>query len=521
VPIQLQTKPDPKPTHPNARKQTETSKSSSRDVSDALAKRIGAHKYDMWFAHTDMRIVGERLEVATGSPVVAKWIDAHFADELHGAAEQTLGRPMQVQVRVANRASSGAGAETAGSARPVAPHEPNGRRQPDPAPGSDRPSSRGTPRHRTPNRHAASLRRLDDFVVGPSNKLAFATACRLAEDSTAKCVSPLFIHGECGVGKTHLLQGVCQRYIERSGRSQQVRYVTGEQFTNEYIASIRGNSIDAFRQRIRKLDLLAIDDVHFLSNKVRTQTEFLYTIDAIDLSGARVVMASDNHPHHIKRYSQALVSRFLSGMVVKVDRPDRSTRIELIHRLASARGVRLSQAAVEVIAANCVGSVREIEGALTKLAAYQFLLERPQSNGQPTGNPNEIGVVLAEQVFKDNASQTAQIVKVPAVIEAVCTRIGVTRADLLGSGRHRRVVLARALVAYLGREMTTRSFPEIAQALGRSNHSTIHTADQRLRKQLANNESVDLGDDGPISLKELSDQLRGDVIKAGAARLES
>jgi chromosomal replication initiator protein len=238
--------------------------------------------------------------------------------------------------------------------------------------------------------------------------------------------------------------------------------VTGEQFTNEYITAIRTNAIDAFRQKIRKLDLLAIDDVHFLSNKVRTQTEFLYTLDAIDLSGARVVLASDNHPHHIKRFDRALVSRFLSGMVVKIDRPDRSTRIELIRRLAATRGLRLNEAAVDAIAGNCVGSVREIEGAITKLAAYKALMNGhangQNGNGRSNGHSDdhgEIGLLLVEQLFKEqtwHGANGARVIRMAAVIDAVCQRLGVGKSDLMGSGRHRRVVLARALVAYLGRE---------------------------------------------------------------------
>ena len=496
----------------------------SRRIWDELAQRIGPHKFGMWFAHTTIDVSGNRILLTTDSPFVAKWIDANFADELRDVAEQLLGAPVAIDVRVAESESPPPPAATvrlAPASSTQAPISPVGLMpsQP-PAAGSATASATQIPRR------GNALRRLDDFVVGSCNKLAYSTACRLAEDRDGKSISPLFIHGECGVGKTHLLQGVCQRYIDITGRGRHVRYVTGEQFTNEYITALRNNSIEAFRQKIRKLDLLAIDDVHFLSNKIRTQSEFLYTIDAIDLSGARVVLASDNHPHHIKKFNQALVSRFLSGMVVKVERPDRDTRYELVRRLSAAKGLRVNDAAVEIIAANCVGSVREIEGAVTKLAAYRTLMNvsAGSANGYANGHANgssghtpehhdEIGSVLAEKIFKEQPWQPAQIVRLASIIDAVCTRLGVVKADLLASGRHHRVVLARSLVAYLGRELTTHSFPEIAQALGRNNHSTIHTADQRLRKQLADNELINLGDgQSIISLKELIDQLRHDVL---------
>lgn len=492
----------------------------ARQISDELALRIGSGKFDMWFANAALELKGERLEVATDSPFAAKWIDSHYSGELRDIAEQTLGRAVQIDIRVADAADT---AHEGNSARQEKPHAQTDESEwtADGKKRSLRSLHSGEQKHSRANGHlhqrrGPTLRRLDDFVVGSCNKLAYSTACRLAEDADARCISPLFIHGECGVGKTHLLQGICQRHIELSGRSQQVRYVTGEQFTNEYIAAVRSDGIEAFRQRIRKLDLLAIDDVHFLSNKSRTQTEFLYTLDAIDLSGARVVLASDNHPHHIKRFDKSLVSRFLAGMVVKIDPPDRATRVELIQRLAAARGLRINAAAIEVVAGNCVGSVREIEGALTKLAAYGSLLNGHlrQGDNDRVESADEIGLVLAEQVFRDHAWQPTQVVRMGAVIEAVCTRLSVVKADLFGSGRHRRVVLARALVAYLGRELTTHSFPEIAQSLGRANHSTIHTADQRLRKQITSNVPLNLGGgDTAIDLKEIVDQLRRQITR--------
>ncbi len=136
-------------------------------------------------------------------------------------------------------------------------------------------------------------------MVGTSNRLAYSASRRLTEDPDAATISPLFIHGDCGVGKTHLLQGICRRYAEGSGHWRAVRFGTGEKFTDEYLAAIRTPTMDAFRKRCRTRELLAIDYVHFLSNKVATQSEFLHTLDAIDLTGARVALASDEHPRQI------------------------------------------------------------------------------------------------------------------------------------------------------------------------------------------------------------------------------
>lgn len=489
----VQVEPKPRPptlaTHPKADR-----------LCEELSRRIGSHKYGMWFGHTRLAVDDGRLTVQTVNQFVADWIRSHFIDELREVGSEMISPDVQIDICVST--------DLNGHATPDGCETSHGH-----APGPPQAAATAEPRCKSaPRKVRTDFRRLEDFVVGASNRMAFAEACRLVDEPDVRRVSPLFIHGECGLGKTHLLQGICQRFIERTGRVPHVRYVNGEQFTNEYITAIRNNTLDAFRQKHRKLDLLAIDDVHFLSNKVKTQTEFLYTLDAIDLSGARVVLASDNHPHHIKRFSQSLVSRFLSGMVVEIGKPDLALRKELIQRLATGRGLRLTPEAVELLAERCLGSVRELEGALTKLAAYRSLL---QSNGDGGAASNghaasgEIGLMLAEQLFREQPWQANHTVRLPHLVDVICNRLNVARGDVLGSGRHRRIVLARGLIAYLGRELTTHSFPEIAQALGRKNHSTIHTAHHRLREQVANNDPVELGGgEQPLLVKELIDQVR-------------
>ncbi len=339
--------------------------------------------------------------------------------------------------------------------------------------------------------------------------MAFNASRRLAEGQSIAGASPLFIYGDCGVGKTHLLQGICRRYLECHGGSpNRVRYVTGEQFTNEFIAALRTGSIDAFRQRVRRLALLAIDDVHFLANKFKTQSEFQCTLDAIDFSGARVVLASDNPPQDIRRFNQSLLSRFVRGLVVKIERPDRELRAALIRRLAEERGIRMGETAVDELASNLGASVRELEGAMTRLAAWRAMVH-------PESPEIEVGLLLVQQVLRDDRVRPSHIVRVASIIDAVCARLSITKADLMGSGRHRRVVIGRSLVAYLARELTTMSFPEIAHALGRDTHSTVHTADHRLREQMRRDERLEsaAGEQG-TSLRELADMLRRDICKA-------
>lgn len=462
------------------------------DPAARLAERVGDDAWRRWFRRATVRLAGGRLEVVAPSPFEARWIEAHFGDALREVSSSfdadawSVGHasaPSAPEAAPADRAAT----RTAPSAAvPVAPLAPAA------------PAAPSRPARSAPLR---GFRRLEDMVVGDCNRLAHAAATRVAHDDDAGGISPLFIHGDCGLGKTHLLQGICRAFRERhpGAGSDVVRYVTGEQFTNEYIAAVRDGRIEAFRERLRRLQLLAIDDIHFLSNKVRTQNEFLHTLDAIDLKGARVVLASDGHPRDIRRFSNALISRFLSGMVVQVETPDRATRVELVRRLAARRGLPMQDAAVEALASRCVGSVREIEGAVTKLAALHVLSETP---GTPAG------MVLVERLFGGDEWKPSRPIRVSEIVEAVCGLVDAPKAEVAGSGRSRRAVLGRALVAHLSREMTGRSYPEIARELGRRYHSTIHTADTRLRGQLDRGEDVEIGGGRRMPVRELVDQLR-------------
>ncbi|MHC4420204.1 MAG: DnaA ATPase domain-containing protein [Planctomycetota bacterium] len=466
-------------------------------ISRHLTEHIGHHSYDMWFGHSArFQVEGTCLEVATESRFVADWIKGHFHDALDVAAREALGEAARVDLRVApDLFGPSTGAD-------------NGNGGPGPRAGRHGPANGTTGATlNAARRRPGRLRRLKDFVVGPCNKLAFAAARRIAQRAAGD-TARLFLHGECGVGKTHLLQGIACRFTGRFAARgpAAVRYLTAEQFTNEYINAVRANTIDRFRKRTRSLELLAIDDVHFLVNKASTQNEFLHTIDALDLAGARLVVASDEHPRRLG-FTPALSSRFVSGMVAGIERPDPATRITLLLKLAASRGLRLSAAAAETVAGRCSGSVRELEGAVNKLAALQLV------SGPSPGA--EVGLLLVEQLFRDGSWRPKTPLQIGTVMDVVCARMVVSRAELMGSGRHRRVVTARGLVAWLARELTTMSYPEIAHALGRKHHSTVHTAAARIARQLRQQQRIEVGaNGGALRLDELVDQLRHEVIKA-------
>ena len=452
-------------------------------ITTMLAKRLGQRRHAMWFGQANLELDDSGLAVEAGSQFAADWINAHFEQDLQEVARDVVGSPVRVSICVR---SDRPGEELRPDANRVLPTAPEERKARQPR---RRPSS---------NHH-----KLEDFIVGPSNELAWSAASRIAGEAGPCPVSPLFIHGGCGLGKTHLLQGVCRRYREQFGHQDPIRYLTGEQFTNEYIASVRENKIDEFRRSMRRLSLLAIDDIHFLSDKTKTQAEFLHTLDAIHLTGSRIVLASDAHPHQIRSFTKGLVSRFLSGMVVEIERPCRSTRRTLVNRFADHRGLTMDESAVEVVASNCVGSVREIQGAMTRLSALM------QIRGS---GASQVPADAVSQVF-ENAWESTQPVTLDRIVQTVCDHLNLTTADLASRDRGTRVSLGRGLIACLSRRMTDYSYPEIARALGRRNHSSAHAAARRIETMVEDKTRVRLpgqggGDEGRVLVQELVDRLR-------------
>ena len=487
-------------------------------VTDRLADRIGQHRYGMWFDHTTrLTIQKDRLDVAAESQFVADWIKRHFRQDLEAVARETIGENGTIELHVSPETFTPENNDGKSGSPDL--DDQRGPRAKSPAPGNRgrRKQGKGGLGRRQ------QLRRLNEFVIGSSNRLAYEAAQSIG-DEVEGSPSMLFIHGECGVGKTHLLQGVVekrQQALDNPVMRRRVRYVTGEEFTNEYIAAVRTGKIDGFRTRMRQLDLLAIDDIHFLSNKTATQNEFLHTLDAIGLGGACILLASDEHPRQIGRFSASLTSRFLSGMVVRIGRPDPPMREELVRRIAQDHDLELTESASRLLSGRFTGSVRELGGALTKLSALRRL------DGDRAGT---VGAIMVEQMFEgDLSSGTRTPVRLGEIIASVCERLGIEPDELLGRGRHRRVVLARSLVVHLARELTTLSFPEIARGLGRENHSTVHTAARRIERDLAESESVEnaeasrgtplpLQSGDNVTLRELVEQLKYDILKSSSRR---
>ncbi len=468
-------------------------------IADSLRRQLGPQKFSMWFdgsACLEYRERDHRLTVTVPTQFARNWIDRHFGPDLRAAAQEATGDEVALELRVnSNTALAPAVPAAVDVARVDMPPSDGEAHIKPVSPAPNRPLGQKD----------AYKHRLSQFVTGPSNQLAYAAAQRAADLHDPTANHPVFLHGGCGVGKTHLLQGICAQ-ARQNNPGVKILYLTAEQFTNDFIAAVRGNRLEAFRRRIRRLDLLAIDDVHFLACKEKTQTEFLCCFEENDLAGARIILASDKHPKRISSFSEALVSRCVRGLVVEMTEPDSATRRAVLTELARRRGLVLQPAVLDLLGTRYDGSVREIEGLLSQLHALASLPGR----GKPTtpGRPLVVGRELVEQLPDFNTPIVRKPVRFSTIVKIVCARLGVEPGQLAGSSRHKFLVLARSLSVYLARELTTMSYPEIAHAMGRKNHSTVITADQRLRRQLRADEPIMLpAGEGTVTPSELAASL--------------
>jgi len=339
--------------------------------------------------------------------------------------------------------------------------------------------------------------RLEQLVVGPSNRMALDAVSRVGQRSS-EGLQIVTLFGGCGVGKTHLLHAAAES-LRAARPGVVVRMVTGEMFVNDFLGSLRGKSVEGFRKSLRTADLLCIDDADFIAGKSATQIELQHTIDAITSRGGSVVVSAAVHPSKLTGFSPALASRLSGGMCVPVLPPDDQTLQRLVRVLASRRGLVIEEQAMSAVMAaaspaNRGVNIRELEGVLTRLDAVARLLDAPTRAGTSGNAARSVGLVAVHKaVGQSSAAPAKRAIRMEEILRTVCLELSVSLVELAGSGRHPRVVIARALCTALARKLTDLSYPEIARGIGRPNHSTVITANQRLTGQIAACLSVDGG----------------------------
>jgi chromosomal replication initiator protein len=488
-------------------------------LADAIAQRVGQQRFHVWFSNsTKLDLKQDGLEIAVPNDFISEWIGTHFTRSIQEAAHEVLGCSLPVrfnvvpqlfEVRDSADAANGNGHSNGNglaNGKPLG----NGKAVKLPRPLATTPApaeiesvsqavailrtAPTTPVHRAivvPDRSSSQTsssqqpafanrprlrHEMDTYVVGASNQLAYNAATYVAEFPGAQ-YNPLFIHGSCGLGKTHLLQGLCKRFIEHHPTKRWM-YLTGEEFTNEFLMALRGNRIDSFRRKVRDLDLLVIDDVHFLGGKKATQEEFLHTFNAIEAMGRQVVMASDNHPKMIEEFGESLINRFVSGMVVRIDPPNYAMRCEILRAMSVRGNLALPEEVVNWIARRVTQNVRELEGAVTRISAHTQL----------TGRAPDVS--LAQEALGDLDRQLVAPVKPENVLQSVCVYFGLEHKDLMSGRRQRTISLARSVAMFLVRKTAKLSFPEIGMRMGKRNHSTVISACRRIERAVLKNEPL-------------------------------
>ncbi|ARQ69755.1 chromosomal replication initiator protein DnaA [Streptomyces marincola] len=319
----------------------------------------------------------------------------------------------------------------------------------------------------------------DTFVIGASNRFAHAAAVAVAE-APAKAYNPLFIYGESGLGKTHLLHAI-GHYARSLYPGTRVRYVSSEEFTNEFINSIRDGKADAFRKRYRDMDILLVDDVQFLASKESTQEEFFHTFNTLHNANKQIVLSSDRPPKQLITLEDRLRNRFEWGLITDVQPPELETRIAILRKKAVQEQLNAPPEVLEFIASRISRNIRELEGALIRVTAFASLNRQPVDLG------------LTEIVLKDlipGGEEAAPEITADAITSAVADYFGLTVDDLAGSSRSRILVTARQIAMYLCRELTDLSLPKIGQHFGGRDHTTVMHADRKIRALMAERRSI-------------------------------
>jgi len=473
----------------------------------ALRDEIGEQNFQHWFhKRTRFEVSGDRLFVYVSNPFILNWLLRRFRSALNRAAQLVLGLSASCQLEVDESLLS----DTAASADPRtdrvegsgadqkrenaaagATASASARKRPNTA--AQQPSEFDRPGSLTLPNNRRRFRSFESFVSGECNDLA-ALAARQVSAAPGERYNPLFIHGGTGTGKTHLLEGI---YTEarRQHPTKNVMYLTSEAFTNYFTSALTSRTVPSFRQRFRNVDVLLIDNIEFLDNKRATQEEFLHTIVQVIEHGGQVVVSSDRHPRMLTKHREELTTRFVSGLVCRIEAPDETTRHKLVRSMVVGTKAVFSNEALDYIVRRH-RNMREIQGAINQLEG-QFSL---------TGR--RISLTVAREVLGDMAEECRRLVRISDVEKVVCEAFGVTAADLRSASRRKAIALPRAVAMFLSRRMTKSAYREIGMYFGGRDHSTVVAAERKVTDLVTRGDALDLPTSCPgRTFGELIDEL--------------
>lgn len=473
-----------------------------------LQALLGEKRYTLWIeGKIGLSICDDTLTITVGSPFLLSWMQKQFKDPMTGAARTVLGHSARVVFAVDASLTigrSGVGAdeslgvpprlsEPTKSTRLTASRPMAARSAAElqnailataitvPAgtvgalPGSaQRSAGSGLPLNG--QSRGRRLAELNDFIAGPQTELAL-TAVRQVAAGQATLFNPLYIHGPVGSGKTHLLEGIC-RQLKRSQPTANVMLLTSEAFANYFTQALRDRSLPSFRQRFRGVDVLLVDDVEFFESKRVFQEEFLHTFADLVDHGRQVVLTGSRHPRLLTKLGDELATRFLSGLVCRLDVPDVATRQKIVDCKATRMSGEFAPEALQYIAQRFQGNVRELEGALNCLQTYHSMTHK------------RVTLTQARQILADLERDCLRIVRLADIERVICNLFGVKPKDLASESRVRTVSQPRMLAMFLARKHTQSAYTEIGQHFGGRNHSTVMSAERKVQQWLDENSTI-------------------------------
>lgn len=481
-------------------------------VEEVLRERLGAERYAVWFGDSvaiDAEAVGGEaggsIVVCVGNAFSQEWLKRTFHDDVEAAVRTACGAGWSVAWRtdaataiVTVPVVVPAQGTLRGMLQPVAATGPREAVRTRRLGASGQSASRGTPSQEA--RGGIAARRpaagLDSFVVGPSNRMAFA-AIEIAASRPGE-MSPLVIHGPSGVGKSHLLEGICGRFRDLHPGATTL-LLSAEQFTTSFLQSLHGSGLPGFRRGCRNADLLVIDDLQFFAGKRATLMEVQQTVDALHRQGRQMVFASDRDLAALDGLGPDLLTRLRGGMIARIEPPDYDVRRGIVAGVAATRGVSLPDEVIHYVATHMTRHARELIGALNRLEATSHMLGLPVTPG------------MAEEALTDLVRSSARSVRLADIERAVCSAFGIESGSLQSSRRARTVNHPRMLAMFLARRHTTSALTEIGSYFGRRSHSTVISAQKTVGEWVAKRSRIVLADttwDVEEAIRRVEDVLR-------------
>jgi len=432
-----------------------------QNAQPAIKNEIGTTAYDTWFSSLNIKEqIPGTLIIETPDEFYKNWMVGHYASLIEEKISALASGPVIIDFSVNEMLSSHRETETpkASITKTMNPS-------------------------RQENPYLNPRFSFNNFVVGPSNRFAYA-ACMAVAESPAKAYNPLFIYGPVGLGKTHLLQAITQQ-IKQYHPEANCYYITSERFTNELIDAIRHRSTAQFRQKYRTIDVLLIDDIHFIAGKESTQEEFFHTFNTLHNSRKQIIISSDRPPKEIANLEDRLSSRFAWGLITDIQPPDFETRVAILRKKSEREPVNIPDEVFYYIAEQIKTNIRELEGALIRVVAYSLLED------------NSVSLEMAKHILKDMVQETRQTIDVNSILKTVAEHFHVAIQDIKGNRRSRNIIQPRQIAMFLTRKLTSLSLPEIGSAFGGKDHTTVLHSCKKIEQDIAKN----------ISLKDTIEKL--------------